>query len=154
MSTTPRSRWTRTKSTIVGVLAAGTLVGGTAGLTYAFWPEDSATAKSDFCDSARDFATTVKSYQGLNPATATNEQLDAAYDDVESAYDDMIDEGNEWVNAYDNELTDWYFELEDAVDDLPSDNTAAQNVEDLEPTLAEFPAAFEATFDKSGCDPA
>lgn len=151
MSTTPPSKWTRTKSAIVGVLAAGTLIGGTVGLTYAFWPEDAATAKSDFCDSTKDFASTVQSYQGLNPVTATNDQIDAAYDDIESAYDEMIDQGNEWVNAYDNELTNWYYDMDAAIESLPSDNTATENLEDLEPTLSEFPAAFQSTFDKSGC---
>lgn len=151
MATTPTSKWTRTKSSIVAFLAAGTLAGGTVGLTYAFWPEDAATAKADFCDSAKDFASTVNSYQGLNPATATNEQIDTAYDDIESAYDEMIEQGNEWVNAYDNDLTDWYYEMDDAVASLPSDNTASENLDDLQPTLSEFPAAFQATFDGSGC---
>jgi hypothetical protein len=61
----------------------------------------------------------------------------------------MVDEGSEWVNAWDNELTNAYWNLYYAVEALPDDNTVSENVEELEPFLSEFPEAFEETFDGS-----
>ena len=54
-------------------LGAGALVAGLALMIAAFYPEDSATAKANFCDSLNNLSSTVMSYQGLNPATATND---------------------------------------------------------------------------------
>jgi hypothetical protein len=113
--------------------------------------EDSQTAKGEFCDSLGDFSTTVASYQGLDPLTATNDELESAYDDISGAWDDVVDQGDDWVNAYDNELTDAYWDLYFAVEDLPGDNTAAENLEELQPELSAFPEAFTATHDGSGC---
>jgi hypothetical protein len=113
--------------------------------------ESSAEAKSDFCSSLDNLSTTVSSYEGLNPRTATNDELDAAYDDIADAYDEVVDDANDWANAYDNPLNEAYNDLYWAVQDLPGDNTAAENYDDLQDELAAFPSAFQETFDGSGC---
>jgi hypothetical protein len=80
------------------------------------------------------------SYQGLNPLTATNDELDGAADDITRAWDDVVDEANDWANADDNALTNAYDDLYYAIQDLPGDNTAADNLRDLQPELDAFPA--------------
>ena len=123
-----------------------------AGLLIAFWPENSATAKRNFCNSLSNLSSTVMSYQGLNPATATNDQLDSAADDISSAWNDVVDNANDWANAYDNPLGNAYDDLYWAIQALPSDNTIAEDLNDLEPELSAFPNAFHETFDGSGCN--
>jgi len=120
-------------------------------LATAWTGESSATAKQNFCTSLSDFSGTVMNYQGLNPATATNDQLEDAADDINDSWDDVVDDANDWANAYDNELTAAYDDLYYAIEDLDGDNSAGQNLEDLEDELSAIPSAYRATFDGSGC---
>jgi hypothetical protein len=141
----------RTKTIAGAVLGAAALAGVVAALVVALWPEDSATAKKNFCNSLDNLASTVMNYQGVNPRTATNDQLDAAYDDIGDAWNQVVDDANDWANAYDNPLNEAYDDLYYAVQDLPGDNTVAQDLNDLQPQLSAFPQAFQETFDGSGC---
>src|SRR5262249_30221242 len=101
----------RTKGGLLAVLGTAAVLGVLA-LTIALaGPEDSASAKANYCNSLDNLATTVVNYQGLNPATATNDQLQSAADDIDGAWNDVVDDANDWANAYDNPLGN-------AVDDL------------------------------------
>jgi hypothetical protein len=130
-----------------GTLAVLSLVVVLAGGLF----QDSASAKEDFCGSLDNLATTVMNYQGLDPATATNEELDNAADDITEAWDDVVNDGDDWANAYDNPLTNAYDDLSYAAEDLPDDNTVAEDLDALQPQLEAFPQAFRDTFDGSGC---
>ena len=140
------------RSIIAVTLCGGALAGGAVITVNALAFEDTESAKADVCQSLDDLNATIVSYQGLNPLTATNDQIDDAYDDISGAVDDLDEELDEWVNAYDNPLTEAYWDLYYAVEDLDGDNTAAENLADLEDELAAYPAAFHETFDGSGCD--
>jgi hypothetical protein len=120
-------------------------------LAFTWNGESSATAKRHYCDSLRNLSSTVMQYEGLNPATATNEQLDSAADDIADAWDRVVDDANDWANAYDNPLTLAYDDLYYAIQDLPGDNTIAEDVDALQPELSAFPQAYQETFDLSGC---
>ena len=116
------------------------------------WPsESSAEAKTNFCNSLRDFNTTVTSYQGLDPATATIDQREAAADDIESAWADVENEAEDWADADDNALTEAYDDLYWATQDLDGDLTVGESLQELEPELSAIPGAFQETFDGSGC---
>jgi hypothetical protein len=138
------------KITTLGIaaLAAGA---GALVLILAAWPQSSADAKKDYCNSLNNLSSTVMSYQGLNPATATNEELDNAAGDISDAYDQVIDDANDWANAYDNPLTEAYDNLYWAIQALPSDYTVAEDLSSLDNELSAFPQAFRDTFDGSGC---
>ena len=141
-----------TKSKIAALtLGAGAFVAALALMVVALWPEDSTTAKANFCDSLSNLSSTVLSYQGLNPATATNDELDSANDDINDAWGQVEDDANDWANAYDNPLGQAYDDLYWAYQELPGDNTIAEDISDLEPELSAFPEAFRETFDGSGC---
>lgn len=134
----------------IKTLAAGV---GTAALVMLMSAcgQSTAEAKADFCDSLDDFSSSAMSYQGLDPRTATNSDVGAAADNLESAWDEVQDDALDFYYADDNELTEAYDDLYDAAQSLPADNTAAENLEDLEPELEAIPDAFWATFDGSGC---
>jgi hypothetical protein len=113
--------------------------------------ESSAQAKTNFCNSLSDFSSTVLNYQGLNPRTATNDEIDTAADDVYAAWDDVVNEANDWANADDNALTDAYNDLYYAIQDVPGDYTIAQSIQAVEPELSAIPGAYAETFNGSGC---
>lgn len=129
---------------ILGACVLGLLVSACGG-------ESSATAKENFCNSLSDLSSTVMNYEGLNPATATNGELNSAADDITSAWDDVVNDAEDWANADDNALTQAYNNLYDAIQALPDDYTIAQSIDALEPQLSAFPQAFRDTFDGSGC---
>ena len=128
------------------------LAGGCVLLVLAApWGESSATAKKHFCNSLDNLATTVTNYQGLDVSTASNDQLNQAADDIYGAWDDVVNDANDWANAYDNPLSNAYDNLYWAIQDLPDDQTIAEDYADLQDELAAFPGAFHETFDGSGC---
>ena len=143
-------QWSRTKI-VSATLGTVTVLAGVVLLGVALWPESSAAAKQNFCTSLSNLSSTVMSYQGLDPATTTNEERDAAYSDINDAWNAVADDANDWANAYDNPLTQAYDDLAWAVDDLPNDYTVAQDMQALQPQLEAFPQAFRDTFDGSGC---
>jgi hypothetical protein len=132
-------------------LGASALVAGLVLLVSAWVGPSSAEAKKDFCNSLSDLSATVMSYQGLNPATATNDELDNAADDISGAYDQVVEDAEDWANAYDNPLNEAYNDLYWEIQYLPSDYTVAEDLAAVEDELAAFPSAFNETFDGSGC---
>jgi inorganic triphosphatase YgiF len=141
-----------TKSKIASIVAIGAVfVGSFAAIAYAYDPESSEEAKTDFCQSLSDLSSTVMSYDGITPLTATNDELDAAADDIEGAWNEVVDDAEDWANAYDNELAQAYDDLYWEIQSLPGDNTAAENLDAVEDELGAFPEAYRATFDGSGC---
>jgi hypothetical protein len=132
----------------IAVLILGAFV---LGLTVAACGESSASAKRNFCDSLTNLSSTVMNYQGLDPTTATNEDVGNAADDIASAWDDVVNDADDWANADDNALTQAYNDLYDGIQNLPSDNTISEDIDALEPQLNAFPQAYRDTFDGSGC---
>jgi hypothetical protein len=141
----------------IGLKRIAAVAGGIAALglvvllAVAWRGPSSADAKADFCDSLTNLSSTVMNYEGLNPATATNEELDAAADDISDAYNQVVNDAEDWANAYDNPLNAAYNDLYWAAQGLPSDYTVAEDMASLEDELAAFPGAFHETFDGSGC---
>jgi hypothetical protein len=63
-----------TKSKIASIVAIGAVfVGSLAAIAYAYDSESSEEAKADFSQSLSDLSSTVKSYDGIDPLTATND---------------------------------------------------------------------------------
>jgi len=139
------------KRTLALIVGGSALLAGLVLLVAAWTTESSSEAKADFCDSLTTLSSTVMQYQGINPATATNEELDNAADDIADAYDEVVDDAEDWANAYDNPLNIAYNDLYWAIQDLPSDNTVAEDMASLDDELSAFPQAFTETFDGSGC---
>ena len=139
------------KRTVALIVAASALTAGLVLLVAAWTTESSSEAKADFCGSLTELSSTVMQYQGLNPVTATNEERDAAADDITDAYNEVVNDAEDWANAYDNPLTIAYDNLYWAIQDLPSDNTISEDLADLDDELSAFPQAFNETFDGSGC---
>lgn len=137
--------------TLIALLASLSIVGALVLAAFAWDGESSAEAKQNFCGSLSELSSTVMSYEGFDPSTATTDELDAAADDIERAWDEVADEWYDWAYAADNSLYDAYSDLYYAIEDLPGDYTIAQSLEALEPELNAFPDAFHETFDGSGC---
>jgi hypothetical protein len=137
---------------IIGAVALGLAVLTITFVAIAWSFESSDEAKADFCDSVATLSSTVESYQGLDPRTATAEELDAAEDAISDDWHEVVDDAEDWVNAYDNPLYEAYDALYWEVQTIPDDYTVAESLAEVEDELAAFPAAFDEAFDGSGCD--
>jgi hypothetical protein len=151
MKLTNPTEWSRLRRGVALALGTGLLAGLLALTAVALWPESSAQAKQNFCNSLTNLSGTVMSYEGLDPATATSEQRDNAYHDISDAWNRVVDDANDWANAYDNPLNQAYDDLYWAIEFLPGDYTVAESLDALQPELSAFPEAFHETFDGSGC---
>jgi hypothetical protein len=136
---------------IAAVAGGAAAIGLLVALAFALRGPSSEQAKQDYCDSLRNLSSTVMSYQGLDVRTATNDELDSAYNDIADAYDQVVQDAEDWANAYDNPLAEAYDNLYWAAQDLPDDYTVSQDLASLQDELAAFPGAFHETFDGSGC---
>jgi hypothetical protein len=139
------------KKKVALIAGAAILTAGLVLLVSAWRGESSAEAKADFCSSLNNLSATVMNYQGLNPATATNEELDNAADDINDAYNEVVNDAEDWANAYDNPLNEAYNDLYWEIQYLPSDYTVTEDLNAVSDELAAFPSAFAETFDGSGC---
>jgi hypothetical protein len=139
---------TKIAAVLGGLLVAASFVA----LAVAWTGESTDEAKADFCDSLTELSSTVMSYGGLDPRTATVSELEEAEADVDAAWDEVVDDAYDWVYAYDNPLNEAYDDLYYAIEDLPGDYTVAQSLDALEDELEAIPQAYQETFDGSGCD--
>jgi hypothetical protein len=136
---------------MIGALALGAAILSATILAVAWSFESSDEAKADFCGSLNSLSSTVMSYEGLDPRTTTNEELDSAADDIEDAWNEVVDDAEDWANAYDNPLNEAYNDLYWEVQVIPGDYTVAESLEMVDDELEAFPQAFSETFDGSGC---
>jgi inorganic triphosphatase YgiF len=136
---------TKVLALVLSVFTLGTL------LPACGFGESSEEAKADYCNSLSDLSSTVMSYEGLDPRTATNDELDQAADDIEDAWNEVVSDAEDWANAYDNELAQAHDDLYWAIQAIPGDYTIAQSLAAVEEELSAFPDAFRATFDGTGC---
>jgi hypothetical protein len=137
---------------IIAALAFAGLATGLIILVSAWGGESTATAKQNFCNSLHDFSSTVTSYQGLKLGTASNEEIDQAYDDIATAWDDVVNEAEDWTYADDNHLVEAYDDLYYAMQDLPGDYTISEDIEALQPELDALADAYHDTINNSGCE--
>jgi hypothetical protein len=141
-----------TKSRLASLIAIGAVfVGSVAAIAYAYDPESSAEAKADFCRSLSDLSSTVMVYNGLDPLTATDHQLDKAVVDIDEAWDEVVDDADDWANAYDNELDQALDNLYWDIQLLPGDYPVAETLEAVEDDLSALAEASRETFDGAGC---
>jgi hypothetical protein len=139
--------WKTIAAAIGGVVCVAAAI---AVVVVATRGESTATAKKNFCNSLSGLSSSVMAYQSLTP-TSTNGERDQLATNLEDSWNDVLDNGDDWVNANDNALTQAYDNLYWAIQGLPSDNTLAEDLQALQPELSAFPQAFTETFDGSGC---
>jgi hypothetical protein len=136
---------------ILAIVAAGLAAVSIVALAAAWTGESTDEAKADVCESLDDVSSAYTTYDALDPRTATIGELDEAEDNLEEAWDDLVYDAEDWVNADDNVLTEAYDNLYYAYQDLPDDYTVAQSLDALEDELEAIPPAYAEAFDGSGC---
>jgi hypothetical protein len=113
--------------------------------------ETQAEAETSVCTSLASFQTAVTAFRDLDPATATQEEYDAAADDVRSAWDDVLSESGDLNEADFSALESAYDELDSAIDDIPDDVPVADAIGTVQPQVDAVRAARDEMANGLGC---
>lgn len=99
-------------------------------------PEEQATkAASQACDDLGQLKTDTAALDGLDPATATKDQIKDAYEEVRDDWDDVNDDLSELDDAKRTALQAASDDLKRAYDDLPGNTTGRQALTALQPSV-------------------
>jgi hypothetical protein len=113
--------------------------------------ESSATAKQNFCSSVDELAASVVALQGLSPSTTTKDDLKAARQRIEDAWDQVRDDSEDLKDATVSDLRQAGDELSSGVKSLPDDATLVDAAVALRSDLTSFAQAFSKTVSSVGC---
>jgi hypothetical protein len=141
-----RGRWLRAASLVA-------VVGATAIALVACGGDDEtqAEAETSVCTSLASFGTAVAAFRDLDPASATQEQYDAAADDVRSAWDDVQSEAGDLNEADFSALETAYDDLDQAIEDIPDDVPVADAIGTVQPQVDAVRTARDEMANGLGC---
>jgi lipopolysaccharide export LptBFGC system permease protein LptF len=103
--------------------------------------ESQAEAKQHLCSSLDNFKTTVSSLQGLS-LSSTEDDLNAATDKVNKAWDQVVQDAKDVKNVSVDKIKSAYDDLENAVKNRPTDQPITQVVAGLQPKVTAFTQAW------------
>ncbi|NBE56812.1 hypothetical protein [Streptomyces boluensis] len=99
-------------------------------------PEDEATkAASELCENLGELKADNQKLAALDPATATKEQVQDAYDDVKDDWNDVKGNLSALSSAKRDAVQGASDDLRQASEDVPGDTTAQQTLTDLKPQI-------------------
>jgi hypothetical protein len=127
------------------MLRTGTVaVAITAALVSAGCTQDSqASAEAVLCDSLATFGESLEAFAALDPATASIEDIRAARTTMRNAWDLVVVDAAAVTAADEGALEDAWTGLSDAVDDIPTDQPAAEALDTLEPAKDAVQSAYD-----------
>ncbi len=111
---------------------------------------DVGEANTEFCADLASYGSALAALAGLDPATATRSDYDAAADEVRSTREDMVDSAEdlgeaEWENLQTQAAT-----LVDQLQDAPDDQAVAAILDEAKPQAATVQASI-ATLNTAIC---
>jgi hypothetical protein len=109
-----------------------------------------AEAEQHLCASLDAFAASVVSLQGLSLQSASEDDLNAAVDEVDNAWDKVVEDAKDVKNASTDKIESAYDDLKNAVENRPTDKPITEVIAGLEPKVTAFAQAwkdFASSFD-------
>ena len=113
--------------------------------------ESPETAKANLCTSLNNLAGTVVDLQGMSPLTSSKDDYTAATDKIKDAWNDVATDAKDLKNAETGQLGSAYDDLQDSVQNLPTDVPLVEAVKSLGPDLAALASAWSSTVNGLGC---
>lgn len=112
--------------------------------------ESQAEAEQHLCTSLDDFAASLVSLQGLSFQTASEDDLNDAADNIEEAWDQVVEDAKDVKNANTDAIQSAYDDVREAIQDRPRDKPLTEVVAGLQPKIVAFAQAwkdFASSFD-------
>jgi hypothetical protein len=105
--------------------------------------ESQADAKEHLCSSLDAFAASVVSLQGLSLQSSSEDDLKASAEKVNDAWDQVVEDAKDVKDVSTDKIRSAYNDLEDAIQNRPTDKPVTQVVSDLGPKLTAFAQAWK-----------
>jgi hypothetical protein len=105
--------------------------------------ESQAEAEQHLCASLDNFAASIVSLQGLGLQTASEDDLSSAADNVDEAWDQVVEDAKDVKNANTDAIESAYDDLKNAIEDRPTDKPITEVLAGLEPKVRAFAQAWK-----------
>lgn len=138
-------RTVRTLTVVLALAAATSLAAACGG-----GGEDTAEAQQELCTALGEFGTAVRDLRSLD-ANSTIEQWDDARGAVSNAWDNVKDQAADVEEARSDEVDSAYDDLESAIDSVPDDTPVDQAVAQVAPQVAALETAWDGYYSGLGC---
>ena len=100
-------------------------------------------AEQQLCSSLDDFAASVVALQGLSLGSSSEDDLKAAADNVNRAWDRVLEDSKDVKSASTDEIQSAYDDLNRAIQDRPTDQPVTTVIAGLEPKIIAFAQAWK-----------
>jgi hypothetical protein len=111
-------------------------------------------AKQQLCASLDNFAASVVALQGLSLKSSSEDDVKTATDNVQDAWDQVVEDAKDVKNASTDQIESAYDDLKQAVQDRPADEPITQVIAGLEPKITAFAQAWKDLASGLDCDAA
>ena len=125
--------------------------GGSTTTTTTTTTVSPASAKETFCADLKNFSAALTGLQGLDPDTASKEDVTSAASDIKDAGQQVESSAKALGEADTSAVQSALDDLEQAVKDLPSGNTLQEDLTALQPALQATAQSFTQIFNGQGC---
>lgn len=105
--------------------------------------ESQAEAEQHLCASLDDFAASIVSLQGLSLQKTSEDDLNSAADNVNDAWDQVVEDAKDVKNANTDAIESAYDDLKQAIEDRPRDKPITEVFAELEPKILAFAQAWK-----------
>jgi len=130
----------------------GIVLVGVAGLLVGCDDDESqAAAEDNLCASLTSFSATVVNLQGLDPTTASQDDYEAAVQEVQKAGNAVREDAEDVAEADTTALESAVDDLEAAAQDVPDDIPVTDALSSLQPEVQAVAQTWKETFDTLDC---
>jgi hypothetical protein len=105
--------------------------------------ESQAEAKQHLCQSLDDFAASVVSLQGLSLQSSSEDDLNSAADNVNDAWDKVVEDAKDVKNASTDTIQSAYDDLREAIENRPTDKPITEVIAGIQPKVTAFAQAWK-----------
>jgi hypothetical protein len=113
--------------------------------------ESQQEAVGKLCTSLDDFAASVVGLQGLSLGSSSRDDVEQAADDIQDAWDQVVEDAKDVKTASTADLEAAYDDLKQAVQDRPADEPMTDVIAGLTPKVTAFAQAWKDMADGLSC---
>jgi hypothetical protein len=114
--------------------------------------ESQPSAEAALCASVSAFGTSIQDFRDLDPATASIEDVQAARDDIQTAWDQVKSEATDLSEADEAAVDTAWNGVAQSIDDFPSDEPIEDGLATVQDAAGDVQTAFQEMADGLGCD--
>ena len=114
--------------------------------------ESQPSAEAAVCTSVAALGTAIQDFRDLDPATASIEDVQAARDDIQSAWDQVKAEATDLNEADEAAVDDAWNSVAQSIDEFPTDQPIEDGLASVQDATGEVQTAFDEMANGLGCN--